>query len=372
MKKKSRKYISILLLLTVILSSCNKQKVNVSKEIWGETNQQEVSLYTLSNSNGMIVKITNYGGIITSILVPDKNGNLDDVVLGFDNLEQYTGPHPCFGALIGRFANRIKNASFTIDSTTYKLTNNDGDHCSHGGREFDRAVWDAEIVENKLGKGIKLHYLSKDGMNGFPGNLDAFVTYTLTNENAIHVKYEATTNKKTPVSFTQHSYFNLNGCKELIYDHIVSIDANKFTEMDSLAVPTGVISPLKGLAWDLKQATRLGDQVHNIPLNGYHHCYVLNKKVGELKKVASVLEPKSGRTLDVSTTQAGLVFYASNGLGSDIIGKYNIQYEPHAAFCIETQGFPDAVNHKNFPSTLLLPGEKYEEIAIYDFGVSND
>lgn len=318
----------------------------------------------------MQMDVTNYGGIITSLMVPDKEGKMDDVVLGFDNLQQYVDPNPSIGAVIGRFANRITNGQFTIGVKDYQVTTDKKGHALHGGGEFEKAVWESEIVQNEMGNGIRLSYFSKDGKHGFPGNVQSYVTYTLTDANAVHVKFEAETDQATHVNMTQHSYFNLNGGKELIYNHLIHINAKEFTELDESAIPTGVISTLKGKAWDLSVPTRIGDKIHEVPLNGYHHCYVLDKPLGALEKVATVIEPKSGRILEVSTTQPGIVLYASNVLGDKIIGKYGIQYGPHAAFCIETQHYPDAPNYNDFPSTLLLPSEKYNEIVIYDFGIA--
>lgn len=359
----------IAILVLVPLCSFSQTELPVKKKPWGEVNGKPIFLYSLKNSNGMQMDVTNYGGIITSLVVPDKENKMEDVVLGFDNLQQYVDPNPSMGAVIGRFANRIKNGQFKIGEKTYQVTTDKKGHALHGGGEFEKAVWDGEIVQNEMGNGIKLSYASKDGQHGFPGNLQTYVTYTLTDDNAVHVKFEAETDQATHVNMTQHSYFNLNGGKELIYDHLININAKEYTELDESAIPTGAISSLKGKAWDLYAVTRIGDKIHDVPLNGYHHCYVLDKPLGALKKVAKVVEPKSGRMLEVSTTQPGIVLYASNALSNEIVGKYGIQYGPHAAFCIETQHFPDAPNYSNFPSTLLLPDEKYEEIAIYDFGI---
>lgn len=368
-KKKHYNLFPLLLLSLLTFSNCSKKSILVTKEVWGTVKDSSVLLYTLSNNNGMEVKITNYGGIITSIHVPDKNGKIEDVVLGYNNLTPYTKPNPYFGATVGRFSNRITNAIFSIDSIQHQLTDNNDGHNLHGGGEFNHVIWESEIVENEIGKGIKLHYISKDGTKGFPGNLDTYVTYVLTDQDAIHVTLEATTDKATHVSLTQHSYFNLNGAKDLIYDHIVDIEADKFLEYDTIeALPTGKILSLRNKNWDLKKPTRLGDNINKIPLNGYHHYYILNNEKKELKKVVSIIEPTSGRTLDVSTTNLGLTFYASNGL-KNITGKYNIQYKPHIAFCIEPHGFPNAPNQESFPSTLLEPNHTYKEVIVYDFGI---
>lgn len=359
----------IVIAIIIIVSSCSTSDNSIKKEIWGEVEGKQVFLYTISNSNGMTMKLTNYGGIITSVKVPDKNGKFEDVVLGFDNLQQYLGKHPCFGATIGRFANRIRNSRFEIDGIEYKLTQNNGSHCIHGGNEFDRAVWDSEIVNSEGGNGIKLQYLSKDGKKGFPGNLNVYVTYMLTEENAIHVLFEAVTDKTTHVNLTQHSYFNLSAGKETIHNHRIKIDADNYTEIDEDVIPTGVIATVKGTDWDLTKMTRMGDNIGKLDKGGYHYCYVFNKPVNELAKVIEVYEPNSGRTLKITTTQPGVQFYTGNFISDELTGKYGIQYGPYTAFCLETQHFPDSPNHSNFPSTLLLPGNKYEEMVIYRFGV---
>ncbi|CAM4218802.1 aldose epimerase family protein [Zobellia roscoffensis] len=362
---------SFLLICFCAFAQTNAQNhAGVISKYWGTANGGNVILYTLVNANGMVVKLTNFGGTITSIMVPDKNGVFEDVVLGFDTLEQYTAKHPCFGATIGRVANRIRNGKFTIDGTTYELSKNSDVHCLHGGNEFDRVVWDSKIVANKLGPSIRLQHISADNTMGFPGNLESYVTYTLTDDNAIQVHYEATTDKATHVNMTQHSYFNLNGMKDKIYDHILKIDADKYTEIDEEIIPTGKLGTVKGTDWDLTTPTPIGNNIHKLNFNGYHYNYVFNKPVGELKEVIEVVEPKSGRTMTISTTQPGVQFYSGNAIGNALTGKNNIKYANHMAFCLETQHFPDTPNHENFPSTLLLPGEKYDETAIFHFGVT--
>ncbi|WP_430814949.1 aldose epimerase family protein [Carboxylicivirga sp. RSCT41] len=353
------------------LCGCVTSKTEVLKEVWGEVKEKPVFHYTFKNTNGMVLGVTNYGGIITSIIVPDKDGTMEDVVLGFDNLQQYIDPNPYFGAVIGRFANRIRNAQFSVNNIAYQLPKNKGEHCLHGAGEFNTVVWDSEIVENEKGKGIRLHYLSKDGTNGFPGNLDIFVTYLLTDDNAIHVQFEATTDKATHVNLTQHSYFNLSGGKELIYDHLIKIDADGYTEVDTSLIPTGTIAAVKGTDWDLTGMTRIGDNIHQLNYKGYDFCYVLNKQIGEVARVIEVVEPKSGRTLEVSTTQPGVQFYTGNYISTELVGKGGINYKPHFGFCVETQHFPDTPNQPVFPSTLLMPGDRYEEMLIYKFGITN-
>lgn len=367
-----KSFLFIICALAIGFASCTQNPKSVQQELWGAVQDKKVYQYVVTNANGMVVKITNYGAIITAVFVPDKSGTLDDVVLGFDNLEQYLEPNPVFGAAVGRFANRIRNAEFTIDETTYKLTKNNGAHNIHGGGEFNKVVWDSEIVENEQGIGVRLHYISKDGTNGFPGNLDAYITYTLTDTNAIHVKFEAETDKKTHVSMTQHSYFNLAGTEALIYDHQIKIDADRYTEIDEAIIPTGTLSLVKGTDLDLTSLTSMGKNIHKFENNGYHFCYVFNKPVGAFAKVIEVIEPNSGRTLEVSTTQPSVQFYTGNKISTDFIGKYGVNYQPHGAFCLETQHLPNTPNQPNFPSTLLSPNEKYEEVVIYDFGVLNE
>jgi len=359
----------VLIFLSLILGCAKEQ--SVSRELWGEVNGQQIWHYTITNPNGASLKVTNYGGIITSVNVPDKDGKLEDVVLGFDNLKQYLEPNPCFGATIGRFANRIKHGTFTIDSIAYNLDTNEGKHCIHGANEFNTAVWESEIVREDSGVGVRLHYLSVDGTKGFPGNLDAFVTYLFSPENEVIVRFEATTDKATHVSMTQHSYFNLNGVKAPVYDHLIQIAASNYAEIDEEIVPTGVVAPVKGTDWDLTSLTRMGDNIHKLNNNGYHFCYVFDKEPGELRKVIEVFEPQSGRTLEVTTTQPGVQFYSGNAINNQLSGKQGIQYGPHMAFCLETQHLPDSPNQPLFPSTLLRPGKKYQEQVIYKFGIKN-
>jgi len=340
------------------------------KEIpWGSVENKPVSLFTLTNAQGMQVKLTNFGGIITSIVVPDAKGAFTDVVLGFDNLQQYVDGHPCFGATIGRYANRIRNARFILDGQTYQLKANNGKHCIHGGPQgFDKRVWQAKAVRSPLGPAVRLRYLSSDGEEGFPGNLHTTVTYTLTQDNALHCRFEAQTDKPTHVSLTQHSYFNLNGCRATVHDHQIKIAAQHYTEIDEDIVPTGKIGSVKGTEWDLSSMTRMGDHLHKLDHGGYHFNYIFDKAVGQLAPVIQVRDPHSGRTLEVSTTQPGVQFYSGNNIPDHLVGKNKIQYGPHLAFCLETQHYPDSPNHPHFPSTVLRPGEKYNHVVIYKLG----
>lgn len=363
-------YALLTMVLIMLTESGSSFGSDIEKEHWGEFEGTPVYLYSITNANGMKLQMTDFGAKITALFVPDKNGKLDDVVLGFDNLQQYIEPNPSFGATIGRYTNRIRNGQFVIDGHTYQTTTNEGPNNLHGAGEFENAVWDSEMVSSELGQGIRFSYLSRDGSFGFPGNLSAVVTYTLTKDNAVHVVFEAETDKATHVNFTQHSYFNLNGMQDLILDHRVRIDADSYLEMDGV-LATGEIDSLDGKPWNLSEFTRLGDNMDQIPLGGYHQNYIANKPPGELGLVAEVIDPRSGRTLAVSTTQPGVVFYASMGLTHKPVGKNGIQYEPYIAFCLETQHHIDAANHPDFPSTLLRPGEHYREVAIYDFGIND-
>jgi len=354
--------------ILVVTQSCQSPQ-GISKELWGEVDGKQVWLYTITNNSGASIQLTNYGGIITSIKVPDRDGKLDDVVLGFDNLQQYLDPNPCFGATIGRFANRIKNAEFTIDSIRYELEKNNGNNCSHGANEFDRTTWDSEIVHEEKGEGVRFHYLSPDGSHGFPGNLDVYATYLFNDQNEVYIRFEAETDKATHVNLTQHSYFNLNGVKAPIYEHLIKIDADNYTAIDEEIVPTGEISTVKNTDWDLTSLTRMGDNIHKLDFNGYHYCYVFNKEVGEMKKVIEVVEPVTGRTMEVITTQPGVQFYSGNSISDQLVGKYGIKYGNHMAFCLETEHLPNTPNLENFPSTLIRPGQKYQEEVVYKFGV---
>ncbi|WP_282038089.1 aldose epimerase family protein [Saccharicrinis aurantiacus] len=364
----SFKNIALSLLASLLLLACSNKRNSISEKHWGVHNGKAVKLYTLTSKTGMQVKITNYGAIVTSIMVPDKNGKQGDVVLGFDNLEQYIGPNPCFGATIGRVANRIKGASFTIDSIRYDLTKTEGDNISHGAQEFNKAVWDAEVIKDDKGVGLSMHYFSPDGSHGFPGNVDSYVSYILA-DSALVIKFEAITDKATHINMTNHSYFNLAGTDKNIYDHQVQINAKEYTAIDDEIVPTGEIKSLKGTDWDLSTMKPLAENIHKLNYRGYHYNYVLNKAPHLLAKVMEVQEPVSGRTMQVYTTQPGIQFYTGNAISESIIGKYGHKYGMHSAFCVETQHFPNTPNCSNFPSTLITPEMTYDETVIYKFGI---
>jgi aldose 1-epimerase len=343
--------------------------MNIIKTTFGKTQQGElVDLYTLRNNTGMTVKITNYGGIITSLLVPDKFGQQGDVVLGFDCLEPYLDSHPYFGTLIGRVANRIANASFTLDGNTYTLAANDGKNHLHGGiKAFDKIVWQATAFENQKEIGLELAYLSKDKEEGYPGNLSITATYAINNNNELLISYRAQTDKATPIDLTHHSYFNLkDGGASSILDHQLTIYADRYSPSDDNLIPLGKILPVIDSALDFTTPKAIGTHIADIK-GGYDHYYALNNWEGNIRPVAKVTEPVSGRVMDVLTTEPGVQFYTSNFLDGSIKGKNNTAYHQYAALCLETQHFPGAVLQNSFPSIILNPGKIYRHKVIYRF-----
>ncbi len=335
-----------------------------------------VKLYTLKNSHGMVVKVTNYGAIITSMLVPDRTGKMGDVVLGYKNLESYINAvdKPYFGAVVGRYGNRIAKGMFTIDGETYELPINNKPNSLHGGIiGFDKVIW--EVKEDAASNAISLHYLAKDKEEGYPGNLDVTVTYTLTDDNTIEIDYKATTDKATPVNLTQHTYFNLKGEGQgTILDHQLMINADHYTPVDETLIPTGEIAPVKGTPFDFTQAKAIGKDigVQNEQLTfggGYDHNWVL-KDQSQSKKMqlaAEVYEPTTGRKLTVTTQEPGVQFYCGNFLDGRLKGKSGNPYVNRGGFCLETQHFPDSPNQPNFPSTILKPGETYQTKTVFAF-----
>lgn len=335
-----------------------------------------VSLFTLTNTNNMKVEITNYGGIITSILVPDRKGILGDVVLGFDNLEGYLDRSPYFGCIIGRFGNRIAKGKFILDGKTYSMAVNDGPNHLHGGlKGFDKVVWTPETSEAGDEVGLKLSYLSKDGEEGYPGNLSVIVTYLLTNENDLIIDYLAETDKKTIVNLTNHSYFNLKDAgASSILDHELLIEADRFTPVDNTLIPTGEYRPVENTPFDFRKPAKIGTQFDSdneqIKIaGGYDHNFIINGQPGELRVAAKAFEPDTGRVLKVLTTEPGVQFYSGNFLDGTITGKNGIVYKHRHAFCLETQHYPDSPNKPNFPSTVLDPGEEYHTTTIFKFSV---
>jgi aldose 1-epimerase len=354
-----------------------KGQATVKKESFGKTaDGQSVELYTLTNAKGMVAKITNYGGIITSLKVPDRNGKLDDVVLGFDNLDAYLKGHPYFGAIIGRYGNRIAKGRFTLDGVEYKLAVNNGENHLHGGiKGFDKVVWNAKPAQTRNGATLELAYLSKDGEEGYPGNLSVKVIYTLTNANELKIDYSATTDKDTVINLTSHSYFNLAGQGNGdILKHQLSINANRFTPMDAGSIPTGELKDVRGTPFDFSQATGIGARINQDDEQlkfgkGYDHNFVLNGEMGTLRQAARVYETASGRVMEVWTTEPGMQFYTGNFLDGTLTGKDGKVYNQRYGFCLETQHFPDSPNKPNFPSVVLKKGGRYQTTTTYKFSI---
>jgi len=301
--------------------------------------------------------------------VPDRDGNVGNVVLGFTSFDKYAAGHPFFGAIAGRVANRIGGARFTLDGKEYKLAANNGPNTLHGGMNgFDKKVWDAEPVDTSDGPSLKLRYVSPDGEEGFPGSLTTSVTYTLTNEDELRIDYNATTNKPTIVNLTNHSYWNLAGDGNgTILDHELMINADKYTVFDATQIPTGEIKSVEGTPLDFRKTTPIGSRIAQVDGGGYDHNFVLNGKTGPMKLCARVRDPKSGRMMEIRTTEPGVQFYTANGLDGKITGTSGKPYPKYGAFCLETQHFPDSVNHPEFPTVILRPGQTYRTTTIHKF-----
>lgn len=333
---------------------------------------QTADYYTLRNKNGMEIKITNYGGIITHLMAPDKNGTFEDVVLGYDSLGGYLKASPYFGALVGRYGNRIGKAKFTLEGKTYSLLANNGPNSLHGGKVgFDKVIWKAELIDND--SALKLSYSSKDGEEGFPGTLSTEVVYRLTDNNELEIEYTATTDKPTIVNLTNHTYFNLTGGKRDILGHQVSINADKFVPVDNTLIPTGKLQDVKGTPFDFLQPTEIGSRIDD-PKDeqikfggGYDHCWVLNESGDSLRLASTAYEPTSGRYLETFTTEPGVQFYTGNFLNGSITGKNGVVYGKRSGFCFETEHFPDSPNQPSFPSVVLRPGETYKTKTVYKF-----
>jgi aldose 1-epimerase len=336
-----------------------------------------VEIFTLTNAHGLEVRAATYGGIIVSLSVPDRHGRVADVVLGHDSLEEYISDSSYFGAIIGRFGNRIANARFTVDGKTYRLAANNGSNHLHGGRTgFDRVVWRAAPFCTDRAAGVVLSYTSPDGEEGYPGNLDTRVTYTLTDRNELVVDFLATTDKATPVNLTQHTYFNLagDGVGDVL-GHLLRINADLMTPVDENLIPTGRVAPVAGGPFDFRSPAGIGARIATDDEQlrrgrGYDHNFVLNRGESGLVHAAQVVEPTSGRTLDVHTTEPGLQFYSGNHLDGSVIGKAGRVYGHHAGLCLETQHYPDSPNQPGFPSTLLRPGAQYRSRTVFAFGVT--
>ena len=348
--------------------------MTVTKVPFGTTGDGEaVDLYTLTNANGIEVRTINYGAIITSLRVPDKDSRLDDIVLGFDTLDEYlTNNRPYLGAIVGRYGNRIAKGTFDLDGETYSLARNNGPNHLHGGvKGFDKVVWQGEATED----GVIFTYVSPDGEEGYPGTLTARVTYTLTDQDELVVEYHATTDKATPVNLTQHTYFNLAGAGTGdILGHELMLNANRFTPVDSTMIPTGELRDVAGTPFAFTQQTAIGARIgqDEQQLNwggGYDHNYVLDGGADALALAARVYEPTTGRVLEIQTTEPGVQFYTGNFLDGSITGKDGRVYAYRYGFCLETQHFPDSPNKPDFPTTILRPGETYESRTVFAFSV---
>jgi aldose 1-epimerase len=346
---------------------------HITKLPFGTTKDgKPVDIYTLRNAKGMEARIMNYGGIVVSLKAPDKNGKFDDVVLGYDTLAEYEKETPYFGCLVGRYGNRIAKGKFTLNGKEYTLATNNPPNALHGGvKGFDKVVWQAHAYESKQGPALELHYQSKDGEEGYPGNLSVTAIYTLTENNCLRLDYSATTDKDTVVNLTQHSYFNLAG-KGDILGHLVYLNAETFTPVDSTLIPTGKLQSVKDTPFDFNKPTAIGARINQPDEQikfggGYDHNWVISKPAGRLGLMARVTEPTTGRVLEVSSTEPGLQFYSGNFLNGTLKGKGGWAYQFRNGFCMEPQHYPDSPNKPSFPSVVLKPGQVYKNTICYCF-----
>ena len=370
-------FLFLILIFSFIVIVCNNysKKATIKKNYFGVLpNGGKVDIYYMKNTKGIELKIMNYGGAIVSAIVPDKNGNFADIVLGHDSFQGYLKANPYFGAIVGHYANRITKGKFTLNGKVYTLATNNGQNHLHGGiKGFDKRIWNATPLITPNGVALKLSYLSKNGEEGYPGNLNVVVTYTLNNNNELRINYSASTDQTTIVNLTNHTYWNLAENGDIL-NHIIMINADKFTPVDSTLIPTGEIKSVYGTPFDFRKFRPIGDQINadNIQLKyangGYDLNWVLNKDEHDsLSLAARVTEPISGRVLEVWTTEPGLQFYSGNFLDGSITGKNGQIYKKHTAFALEAQHFPDSPNHPNFPSVVLKPGQEYKQTTIYKF-----
>lgn len=365
----------IILLLLISCQSSNTGNKMINKKLFGKLPAgEEVYLYTLTNKNGMEVKIINYGATVVSLTAPNRNGKYEDVVLGYDNLEDYVNGNSFFGCIVGRYGNRINKGKFKLDGKEYQLTINDGENHLHGGIiGFHKVLWKAEPIINDSSESLKLSYKSSDGEQGYPGNLSIEVVYTLTDNNELLIDYSAITDKPTILNPTHHSYFNLSGSFDnTILNHELLIDADYITPVNSQLIPTGELMKVENTPFDFRSFRKIGERINDDHEQlkygkGYDHNWVLNNFNGRIRKVAELYDPSSGRAMEVLTDQPGLQFYSGNFLDGSIKGKNGIRYNHRTGLCLETQHFPDSPNHPNFPSVVLRPGEKYTQKTMYRF-----
>jgi aldose 1-epimerase len=354
----------------LVFSEVRAMAAGVEKKSFGKTQDgTPVDLYSLTNMGGSVAKIMTYGATLTELHVPDRNGKLADVVLGFDNLDGYLAGHPFFGSTVGRYANRIAKGKFTLDGKEYTLAVNNGPNHLHGGlKGFDKAVWKAETISNIDGPSVRFTHVSPDGDEGYPGTLNVAVVYTLTNRNELKIDYTATTDKPTQINLTNHSYFNLAGGGDVL-GHELRLHADRYTVPDDTLIPTGEIKPVRDTPLDFTTTHLIGSRIKQIPasIGGYDHNYVINGGGGSLARAAHVYERSSGRAMEVLTTQPGVQLYTANFLDGKLKGKGGAAYSKHAAFCLETQHFPDSPNKPSFPSTVLRPGQTFRSTTVYRF-----
>ena len=368
--------LAIVFTLTTMNSFGEKAKT-MQKQEWGKTaDGEQVYLFTLSNKKGMEAAVTTYGGAVVSLKVADRKGEFADVVQGYKDVDGYVTDKGYFGALIGRYGNRIAHGEFKLDGKTYNIPKNDGANSLHGGAKgFNKKVWTAKDVSGAAGQALELTYLSKDGEEGFPGNLSVTVVYTLTENNELKIDYSATTDKDTVLNLTNHSYFNLAGAGSGdILSHELMVPASRYTPVDSGLIPTGELAPVRGTPFDFTKLTVIGSRINDdneqLKLGkGYDHNFVLDGAMGTMHKAAEVYEPKSGRVMDVTTLEPGVQFYTGNFLDGTVTGKDGKVYNHRYALCLETQHFPDSPNHPNFPTTELKPGHRYHTTTVYKFSV---
>jgi aldose 1-epimerase len=348
------------------------RKAGVERGAFGKLDDgTEVEVFTLRNSKGAEAKILTYGATLAELWMPDRAGKKGDVVLGFSDLKGYLGDHPHFGGVIGRFANRIAKGKFSIDGQHYQLATNNGPNTLHGGEiSFDRRVWKGEPVAGGKEASVRLTYVSPDGEEHFPGKLSVTVVYTLTENDELKIEYRATTSKATAINLTNHSYFNLAGGGDVL-GYVLTLNASRYTPTDSTLIPTGELAPVTGTAYDFTKPMTIGSRIAELAkakeAGGYDINYVVDGEAGKLRIAATVLDPASGRQMEVMTTAPGVQLYTANWLDGSIHGKRGVTYGRYGAVCLETQNFPDAVNHANFPSAILRPGEVYHSETIYKF-----
>ena len=370
-----RTHIALMGAAAAILAATTADAGSIEKHDFGKLQDgTPVIEYTLTNGKNMSVGVINYGGIITSIKVPDRDGKVDNVVLGFRSIDDYVAKNPYFGVITGRYANRIANAKFTLDGTEYTLAANNGPNSLHGGAKgFDKQIWQVKELPGSDSVGLELAYLSPDGDEGYPGNLDVKVTYTLNDQNEFRIDYTATTDKTTVVNLTSHSYFNLAGNGSgTVLDHKLTINGDKFTPVSDTLIPTGIAS-VEGTPFDFRQATRIGDRIRDsdeqlIYGRGYDHNWVLNSpNDGSLQFAARLEDEKTGRIMEITTTEPAIQFYAGNFLDGTLVGSAGKMYRQGDGLCLETQHYPDSPNHPDFPTTVLNPGEVYKTSTVHRF-----